>query len=56
MFGDQRFALMYREKNFFGKNSQFKFCKLVKGGAVVSLEPTESPLPLVQNNLYAKVV
>ena len=44
------------EKNFSGKNSQFKFCKLVKGGAVVSLEPTGSPLPLVQNNLYAKVV
>ena len=54
MFGDQRFALTYQEKNFSGKSSQFKFCKLVKGGAVVSLDPTGSPLPLVQNNLYAK--
>ena len=65
MFGNQIFALPYRwvtqikfisgNKFHSGKDSQFKFFQVAKGGAKISLELPGSPLPLAHKNAYAKV-
>jgi len=38
-----------------GKDPQFRFFYVVKGGAELSLEPEGSRWPSTQNNLHAKV-
>ena len=49
--------LLPKKMGFFfsGKNPQFKFSKVVKGGAVVSFEPVGSRLPLAQRSPHAKM-
>lgn len=65
VLGDYVFALPYRwatqisficgKNSYFGKDPQFKFFRIVKGGAKVPLECTEFLLLLAQNNPLGEV-